>query len=307
MCSNPLPEGQSFYEDHGVKVCLACFRTAKRCQRCRFPSNSLREMSGYGFVCEFCEDSVAEESGMTCFVCQAKIWSGASHYADHGKVVCQNCFKDAKVRCFTCRFPHIDGTIVGLGGICRFCRKGNIGRAADLNPLLKPLNGLLKNHKHRVVSPVDIQWLDWRVILGMQMDDMRVLNVKFFDELIRHCYPVFYLKEKFYVIPSIPQQWFLTYMSGQLAAADLCQKYDLPHLLGNSPFHLLARGWCHWISYNTARLLKFKKAVKFLDRFPESELSGDSSKFVAMTEFRKPKEIIDFGQQNLKKFAKKYL
>lgn len=305
-CKNPLPAGQSFYEDHGVKVCLTCFRTVPKCQRCRFPSKSLKRVEGYGNVCEFCEDSFADESGMVCYLCQKKIWPGVSYYEDHGQKVCQNCFKDAKIRCFTCRFPRIQETVFGLGGICQFCQKGNLSKKTDLNPLLQPLIPFIKRYNHKLISPLNIQWFDWKLILGMQVGE-RQYEIKFFNELIRYCYPVYFLKERMYVIPSIPQQWFMPYMAGQLVAADLCKKYSLSHLQGDSPFHQLARGWCHWVAYMTARVLKYKKIAKFLSRFPESDLVGTFPKFLAMTEYRNPKEVIDFAQKNLKDYGRKYL
>ena len=61
ICEKALPAGQSFYEDHGVKVCLACFRTTKRCLNCRFPSRSLKNIPGFGDVCEFCESSFSKD------------------------------------------------------------------------------------------------------------------------------------------------------------------------------------------------------------------------------------------------------
>ena len=99
----------------------------------------------------------------------------------------------------------------------------------------------------------------------------------------------------------------MSYIAGQLVAADLCQTVGLPHLLGNQPYQQLARGWCHWIAYSVARILKYKRVVKVLSRYPGTNLSGAFSKFLAMSEFRKNKEIMTFARENLKKFAKKYL
>jgi hypothetical protein len=307
LCEQPLPKGQSFYEDHGVKVCLSCFRTSKRCQSCRFPSRSLRHVAGYGNVCEFCEDRLTKDDGTSCYICGGKIFVGASHYSDHGEKVCQPCFAAAKDRCFSCRFPQIEGKIVGFGGICRFCLKDNVNKTTDLNPILQSLRPFLKNHRQQLVAPLDIHWLDWRVVLGMQQFEPKLPDVKFFDELIRHGYPIFYLKDRLYIIPSLSRRYFVSFLTGQLTAADLCRQYGLKHLLDNTPFHRLARGWCHWIALSTARVLKYNDVVKTLSRFPETGLTGDFSKFLAMAEFRKPKEIIDFSHLNLKKFARKYL
>jgi len=307
QCKKPLPEGQSFYEDHNVKVCLACFRTSKRCMSCRFPSNSLTYVPGYGDVCEFCKDTFKVDDGMSCYICQDQIWKGASHYADHGKEVCQKCFAEARIRCFSCRFPQTIGSVAGLGGICEFCQEENINKGTDIKPFLKSLTPFLKSHKHKLPDKIDIHWVDWRLIMGMQLDSSENREIKFFDEMIRYCNPVFYMKDRFYIIPSINQQWFISYLAGQLVAADLCKKYGLSHLMDDAPFQEMARGWCHWISYNTTRILKYKKLTKFFSRYPDSNLTGTFSKFLAMSEFRKNKEIIEFAHQNLKLYAKKYL
>ncbi len=306
-CEQPIPSGQSFYEDHGVKVCLNCFRTSKRCLSCRFPSRSLKNIPGYGDICEFCESSFAKESDMDCYICGEQIWKGASFYSGHNRKVCQKCFAEAKSRCFTCGFPHVEGEVIGLGDICRFCRKDNMDKRTDLNPTIQSMIPFLKSHNHQTVTPIDIHWLDWRVIMGMQLVQRHESSVSYFDELIRICYPVIYLKERFYIIPSLPQRWFIVFMTGQLAAADICQSYHLQHLLDDAPFQQLARGWCHWISVNTAKTLTYKSVAKALSRFPEGNISGLYSKFQAMSEFRKSKEIIQFAQKNLKKYAKKYL
>ena len=141
----------------------------------------------------------------------------------------------------------------------------------------------------------------------MQVGDKEV-SVKFFNELVRYSYPVYYLKEKFYIVPSVPQQWFIPFMAGQLVAADLCKKYKLPHLQGESPFHQLARGWSHWVAYTTARILKNTLVAKSLSRFPQStDIIGLFPKFLAMSEHRNAAEVIGFAQKNLKAYGKKYL
>ena len=306
-CGNEIVSGQSFYEDHGVKVCISCFRNAKRCQKCKFPSNQLKNVEGFGQVCEFCYDSLSKEEGMSCYLCNGKIWANASHYADHGKVVCQSCFKNAKIRCFTCRFPHVVKMIKGQGGICEFCIEKNLTSESDLTPMLKPLQSFVQKFGHDVRGNPKMLWIDWKLIMGMQQEKPDNIILTFFDELVRYCYPVYYLKGLHYVIPSIPRNWFMPYMAGQMVAADLCKKYNLFHLRGNSPFLDLARGWCHWVSFNTARTLKYQKQAKTISRWPESSLPGNFQKFLAMSEFRKPSEIVEFAHENLAIYAKKYL
>ncbi len=307
LCGNPIPSGQSFYEDHDQKVCLNCFRTTKRCGKCQFPSNHLRMVDGFGMVCEFCYSDFTEEKSLTCYLCEAKIWSNASYYSDHGKEVCQNCFKNAVIRCFTCRFPHVVEKVSGQGGVCEFCKEVNLTSKSDIGPLLVPLQKFLKGYGHEVRKTPTLLWVNWKLIMGMQLGEHSSPKIKFFDEFVKQCYPVYQLKGLFYVIPSIPQQWFMPFMAGQLTAADLCKKYNVPHLKGNSPFLEMARGWCHWITYSTARVLKQEQVAKSISRWPESSLSGNFSKFLAMSEFRKPKELVVFAHQNLKEYAGKYL
>ncbi len=307
LCGNAIPTGQSLYEDHGVKVCLKCFKTTERCKKCRFPSNHLKMVDGFGTVCEFCYQSFIDDVGRTCYLCNGKIWSRASHYSDHGKVVCQSCFQNATVRCFTCRFPHAVEKIHGQGGVCEFCKETNLIQQSDIGALLTPLKTFLQQYGHEIRRPPKLLWVDWKLVLGMQLDDMGNIRIKFFDELVRYCYPVYFMKNLFYIIPSIPQQWFMPYMASQLASADICRKYKLSHLRGTTPFLEMARGWCHWIAYSTAKILKYDKIAKTINRWPESSLPGNFSKFQAMSEFRKTKEIIEFGQQTLKEYADRYL
>ncbi len=244
---------------------------------------------------------------MDCYVCGEQIWKGASFYSGHNQKVCQKCFVEAESRCFSCGFPSVEGEIIGLGDICRFCRKDNLDKRSDLNPIIQSMIPFLKSHKHGIVAPIDIHWFDRRVIIGMQIEQRQGSTTRSFDELLRICYPIVYLKERFYIIPSLPQGWFISLMIGQLAAADICQTYNLLHILDNAPFQQLARGWCHWISVNTAKALKHGSIVKALNRFPEGDIPGLFSKFQAMTDFRKNKEIIQFAHKNLKQYAKKYL
>ncbi len=307
LCGNGIQGGTSFYEDHGKKVCISCFRNAQRCQKCKFPSNLLKRVDGFGNVCEFCYEGFVQEEGMVCCLCQGKIWSNASHYADHGKVVCQSCFKDAKVRCFSCRFPHVVQMVDGHGGICEVCIEKNLNKDSDLKSMIKPLQSFVGKFGHEVNPNPQILWVNWKLIMGMQQDDPGTVIITFFDELVRYCYPVYYLKGIYYVIPSIPRQWFMPYLAGQMIAADICKKYKLFHLRGNSPFLELARGWCHWVAYNTAKTLKYQKPMKTIARWPESTLPGNFQKFLAMSEFRSPTEIVEFAQSNLSQYAKKYL
>lgn len=306
LCDKPISNGQSFYEDHGQKVCIACFRVAKRCQRCKFPSNDLKRIEGFGQVCDFCYEALSKEEGMTCYLCNGKIWSNASHYADHGKTICQPCFKDVKDRCFTCRFPKIEKSVEGQGKVCEFCIESNLNKEIDLKPLLKPLQAFLLRFDHDVSINPNLLWVDWKLVLGMQQESENRIELSFFDEFVRYAYPIYYLKGTHYIIPSIPREWFMPYMASQLVAAEICKKYDLFHLRGDSPFLETARGWCHWVAYSTAKTLKYDKVARHLTRWPESALPGNFSKFLAMSEFRKHGEVIKFAQTSLKNLAEKH-
>jgi hypothetical protein len=181
-------------------------------------------------------------------------------------------------------------------------------RESDVEPLLEPIVPFLRKHGHDVGSDRPrLFWTDWRLVLGMQMDQPSDLRVTFFDELVRYCYPVYYMNNMYYVIPAVPRKWFLPYMAGQFVAADLCKTYQLTSLRGESPFLELARGWCHWIAHRTALVLKYDAVSKTIGRWPESSLSGSFPKFQAMSEFRKPPEIIEFARQTLADYAKRYL
>lgn len=304
LCQQPLPEGQSFYEDQGVKVCLACFRDTPRCKKCKFPSLQLQVYPGMGAVCEFCR-SEFEDSGLSCYLCGKTIPAWMSHYADYDKTVCQECFAEAD-RCFLCRFPQSVARIPNLGHVCGFCQGDLIQEASDLEPLLQPLKAFLTQYKHNITEIPKFQWTDWNLIMGMQTEAPPPVKIKFFDEFLHFAYPIFFMKSRFYCIGSIPREHFMAHLAGQLAAADLCRIYKQPHLLGKNPFTQMARGWCHWVAYSTAKILKYKKVEKQLSRWPQ-QFEEDFQKYQAMSEFRKPKEIIAIAQGTLKDYSIKYL
>lgn len=304
LCDNPVPDGQSFYEDHGVKVCLSCFRDTPRCKKCKFPSNQLEIYPGMGALCEFCQKKL-NDTGMECYLCKKNIPSWMSHYADYDKTVCQECFAEAD-RCFLCRFPHSVEKVPSLGHLCEFCQESVISSQSDTTALLTPLYRFLEQHGHPIKKEPVIQWMDWNLILGMQTQDAPPQKIKFLDEFLRYGYPVFYLKGKIYLIHRISQQHFLPHMAGQMAAAQICEQYQRPHLQGNTPFDQLARGWCHWIAFSTAKVLKYPKIQKELKRWPEQH-EEHAQKFYAMAEFRKPKELVAYARTSLKDYASRYL
>ncbi len=304
LCEEPLPEGQSFYEDHQVKVCLPCFRDTPRCKKCKFPSNQLRIYPGFGNICEFCRAQF-EATGMTCYLCQKDIPSWMSYYSDYEKNVCQECFAEAN-RCFLCRFPQSSEYVANLGHVCEFCQETILQKGDDLEPFLQPLKSFLQQYKHEMPEDLLFQWTDWNLIMGMQTDKAPNLKIKFFDEFLHFGYPIYYLKGKFYLTQRISRQHFMPHLAGQLAAADLCRVYKQPHLLTQSPFAQLARGWCHWVAFSTARVMNYKTVQKQLSRWPEQR-QDDFQKFQAMDDYKKPKEIVAFAQGTLRDYAMKYL
>lgn len=309
LCDRDIPAGQSFYEDHGVRVCLRCFKTTPRCPKCRFPSRELMIYPGVGTICEFCQkDQEPQQMNvMRCYLCQCVIPEEAPHFSGHGKTVCKKCFKDAH-RCFLCRFPQYEEHIRGLGYICEFCYPETLHKDSDLASFLEPLEVFLSRLRHKITETPQIQWVDRNILLGMQLQGRKPdYGIEFLDEYLHYCYPVYYLKKRFYIMPRIPHQLFMAHMAGQLAAADLCNKYDLPHLLDHNGFARFARGWVHWVSYSTATILKYTDIQKQLSRWPETIFPDEFSKFLNMSEFRKPEEITIFAHRTLKQYAQKYL
>ncbi|MGK5091808.1 hypothetical protein WDW89_07285 [Deltaproteobacteria bacterium TL4] len=307
LCKNPIPVQQSFYEAHGVRVCLECFTNTPRCQKCKFPSTALKRYPGFGNICEFCQKSLERETGMECYLCQKKIPSWGSCYSDYGKHVCQDCFKNAE-RCFLCRFPKGIEKVDGLGYLCEFCQNEVLKKGMDLDSFLGPLKAFLAGYQHPVPSKLNLHWIDWHVLVGMQWPKERPpYKIKYLDEFLYHCYPIYYSANQFYLIPRIPHQQFMVYMAGQLAASDLCQRFQQNNLLGDNPFFKLARAWSHFIAYNTATLLHYEKLSKHLQRWPEAITEGDFQKFVAMQASRKPGQIVEYAHSTLKQYAQKYL
>ncbi|MBF0351198.1 MAG: hypothetical protein HQM11_09195 [SAR324 cluster bacterium] len=307
LCSKQLPPGQSWYEDHQVKVCLDCFKKTTRCQRCKFPSNSLKMYPGIGRVCEFCQQELQLESGMECYLCHKQIPTWASFYHDYDRYVCQDCFRDAK-RCFVCRFPQGIEKIQGLGHLCGFCQPTVIRKDVDVVKSIEPLRQFLSGFRHTIPQALSLQWIDWNILVGMQLQGVPPeFKIAFLDEFLHYCYPIYYFRSNMYLIPCLPREQFMVHMAGQLAAADICKTFGQTHLVGDNPFFNLARGWCHWVSYMTAKRLKYTSIQKQLERYPMEPVSGDFSKFLAMLEFRTPKAIVEFTHKTLNEYSQRYL
>ncbi len=304
LCSNPLPQGQSFYQDHSKFVCLQCFKDSPRCKKCKFPSKQLAIAHYWGMVCEFCQEELNKSIG-SCQLCQAEITISASHYADAGRLVCQKCFIVAK-RCFICAFPQSAQTIAGFGDVCPDCLDPLFSPQSDLSAVTQPILKFLASLKVSVDTVPQIKWVDWNLLLGMQHKERPPCPIKRLDDFLRYAYPVFYLKGTLYTLKRMTPSLLLTHISGQLAAAQLCSQYQLPHLLDDSPFFELARSWVHWVSYTTAQILKYEKEQKLLTSRPEWVLK-DFKKLQAMSQFNPPTKIVLYAHSTLANYAKKYL
>ncbi len=307
LCESILPKGQSFFEGHDQKVCLKCFQTTQRCKKCGFPSNAQEYVDGYGQVCEFCQKELKKDAGLNCFICQKQIWETMSHYADYGKVVCQSCFKDAKTRCYFCRFPKTIKFVQGVGGVCEFCKDGLIDIDSDIDSITKPLLSFVNQHGFSINKLPAFKWVSVVTLLNHQPDSSTQSEIRFFDEMMRYYYPLIHEDGTLNSLAVVPQKWFMALFAGQMANLEICQKYHLQHLKDIGPFFELARGWSHYISYSVAKTLKYDKVVKSLARFPENDLMGSFPKFLAMSEYRKPSELINFAQEQIHSFASRYL
>jgi len=305
-CGNPPKKGQSYYSNHGVQVCLDCFKISRRCIKCKFPSKKLIHFEGIGEICEFCQKEIEKENLGSCHICKQRIYKGASVYEAHGVSVCLKCFKTTPARCFFCRFPKTTHRIKGLGKFCEFCEPTLIHAQIDVQALLKPLETFVTSFATTFPKNISFEWVTINQIIKLQKKS-NIGEGSNFEDLSNNFYPLLYHSESFFIIERIQSTWLLPLFAGQAVAADLCRKYKLKHLLEDTPFHEAARGWCHWISFFTAKTLKYEKTFKSLQRNVCKEVSGNFPKFIAMSEYRKVGELIEYSNSTLEEFARKYL
>jgi hypothetical protein len=307
LCEEKLPAGQSVYEDHGVQVCLRCFTSAPRCQQCRFPSHQLTAHPTKGQLCEFCAEHETPEDVVHCYLCQKPMAEYDPYFEDYGVRVCKPCFKKAP-RCFLCRFPNRKERVMGLGNVCEFCAEHALTPKSDLVSLAQPLQQFVAGFGHNVPELPPLRWVDWRVLLGMQMDGSRPqFRITFLDEYLHYAYPAFYLKGAIYLLPRMSPSLLMPHLAGQLVAYDICQRYQLPHLLGHKAFQRIARGWSHWVAWRTAKQLKCGEQAKQLSRWPENHLTGEYSKFRTTGDLKGDAELRQFAELGLKKYAQRDL
>lgn len=307
QCGQTLPKGQSFYQDHGVFVCLECFKHSPRCALCRFPSKKLKRVSPHGMLCEFCQETHGPKPPEPCLFCGGMIPPEASHYADHGVKVCQSCFKKAPRRCFTCRFPEVNKEVPGIGGVCRFCENSTLGEETDLAPILEVLLPFVKSLGYRPDPDLKLLFTDWRLVLGMQEENPPSYPVHFFDEYVHYGLPMVYLKGTFFCLARVPKHWFLVSLAGQLVARELCKAYGAVHLQGTSPFHKLARGWVRYVSHLTATRLGQEQIKGKLERHPEKETTGDFSRIMELSHNLPTRQLVKEIHRRLGLYAQRYL
>lgn len=306
ICHRKIPQNQSFYEKDQTKVCLSCYQTTPKCSKCGMPSTTLQSAYGMNNLCKTCVDKYSSRKSETCYICQKKIWPDMSRYEDHGTSICQTCFKDAPQRCFFCGFPKTISSFPSESPYCEFCHTSLISKENGVQSFLTPLKSFLPYFKVSIPDQLEIIHTNWNLILGMQISD-QVENIHSFSILMQNCYPIYYLKEKIYIPSLIPSIWVLPLLSIQISAAYYCNIYQLNHLKGNTPFHTYLQGWCHYIGYFTALRLKSSVVKTSLSKFPAYEHSGEFNKFLAMGEYRKPKELISHVTQTISQYHKRYM
>lgn len=305
-CRKDIPGNQSYFEAHGHKVCLACYRTAPQCSKCKFPINREKQKKGLEHLCEFCSSGVELETGNLCYFCSEDIGFSSSHYEGQDEFVCQKCYQLIKRRCFLCGFP-VKAAPAAKDPICSFCESKQL-QTAQIESAYSTLTAYLQ--KFSISLPeekLNFLRMDWKIIAGMQTKEDLTGKINRINQMVSHVYPVLWMKERFYTIPGINLEWFLPYFTIQLVKKDLCLKYKLADLNGQSPFHLIARGWAHWIGWFTAKNLKYTEPELLLRRFENPDIAGDFTKLQAIAEYREIPDLIRYAQENLNTFSQKYL
>jgi hypothetical protein len=241
-----------------------------------------------------------------CYKCADAIPDGEPFYNDHDQYVCKPCFSDAK-RCFTCRFPGRDlRPVEGLGPECEFCRDRLISPDSELGPVVEPLGAFLKGNGMGTIPEPRFDWLPLRALREMQTE-ADLPEPAFIDDFLRYAYPVYHRAGVFYLLPRLTKPTFVAYTVVQLAAADLAGRFGLPDLAGRTPFHAFARGWCHWLGYEAARLLKYDLEWRQLRKWPELGLRGDFERWERMAQVNRPAKLLAHLQASLGPLARKHL
>lgn len=306
ICHSKIPNHQSFFGKGDRKICLNCYRSYPKCKKCGTPSKNLRSDFGEENICSTCIEKLSQRKSVPCFLCEESIWPNMSRYEGHGHSICQKCFTDAKHRCFFCGFPDVIPDSMENTPYCEFCKPELVFKKEDLSSLLPPIKSFLN---HFAINHFDFSSTTFTTskqllpLQGLKSD----CKIQSFEELIKQAYPVYQLKGRFYIVGPISKQWVLPLLAIQLSVAHFCKQYHLDHLSGDTPFHSYLQGWCHYIGYFMAKTLQYKTQTKTLEKFPGNSFKGDFLKFLAMSEFRPPKEMIQHSLVTIESFYKRYL
>ncbi len=247
---------------------------------------------------------------MHCYLCGTSIPDGDPFYNDHGQQVCKPCFLAAP-RCYVCRFPGRAMQLVeGLGGECEFCRGNLVAEGMELGPMLQPLRGFLAHFE--VAAPTGaagepvFRWTDRLQLRHMQTSEDLPPDA-FMDDFLRYCYPVYYKRGEFFLLKRMTKPTFVVHALIQLAAAHLAREFGLESLAGRSPFHTYVRGWCHWVGYEAAGLLKYELEQRQLKKWPELGAQGEFSRWEALARTTPAPKVNASFRANLGALAKRHL
>jgi len=219
---------------------------------------------------------------MICYHCNKTFPDDQPYYNDYNVVVCKPCFLEGK-RCFICRFVGNDlREVPGLGLECEFCRGKVVAEGDSLAESLPPIASFLSAFGCRVEAAPRFQWSDREPLLALQTQ-ADLPRAEFFDDYLRHAYPIYYRDGVFHMLRRMPRPAFVVHMIVQLAVAHVSGAFRLPNLSGKTPFHAYAQGWCHWIGYGAAAALNYDRERRQLRKWPELGLQGDFERWETMS------------------------
>ena len=243
---------------------------------------------------------------MICYQCRNVIPEDEPFYNDYEQYVCKPCFLEAE-RCFICRFPgNKMQEVEGLGLECEFCQGKLVQEDTDLEPLVEPLRSFLLPFGFKVPERPRWVWTD-RLELRNLQTDADLPPDKFIDDFLQYCYPVYHHEHQFHLLRRMTRPTFVVYSTVQLASGDLAGRYALPDLAGKTPFHTFARGWCHWLGYEAARLLGYDLERRQLRKWPELGAQGEFDRWERMSRVNKPAKMVTYFKGNLNHLVKTHL
>ena len=243
---------------------------------------------------------------MICYLCGSPIPEDQPFYNDYEKYVCKPCFQEVP-RCWVCRFPGKDlHQIEGLGAECEFCRGTLISDQDDPAEIVMPAAPFIANFGLEVPTDVQYKFID-RTTLRELQTKADVPPADFIDDYLQYAYPVYFQDGAHHCLLRMTRPTLIAYGIVQLAAASICNRVDLPSLTGQTPFHLFARGYCHYIGFEAAQRLNFDLEYRQLRKWPEMGLQGDFERWQSMGKFRKPAYLAEYFKAHCAALAKKHL